>query len=195
MGRPKGYTHSLKSRRKMSKSRLAIRDEVSKSRIEWFKNNPAPRNPRSKPVIQMDFDGTVIKEWPSAYRAAKDLGIKQPVLCRALTQGRFSCGGFMWVYKKTYTPKYSENLKIEREEKFKVREKNKKIYDQKKIIWNAQRKIKALDSKRIRVIEKLKKQMEEDLFNLDIKLDNKRQSILKQIKDAEAKIQYHNSNL
>lgn len=52
----------------------------------------------SIPILQFSKDGTLIKEWQSAYEAERKLGIPQPSICNCL-KGRYkSAGGFVWRY-------------------------------------------------------------------------------------------------
>ena len=54
---------------------------------------------RSLPILQFSKDGTLIKEWPSAKEAERQLGIAQPNICDCLKCRRKSAGGFVWRYK------------------------------------------------------------------------------------------------
>ena len=52
----------------------------------------------SIPILQFAKDGTLIKEWPSACEAQRQLGISQSRICNCL-KGRYkSAGGFVWRY-------------------------------------------------------------------------------------------------
>ena len=53
----------------------------------------------SIPILQFSIDGTLIREWPSAHEAYRQLGISQGNICNCL-KGRYkSAGGFFWRYK------------------------------------------------------------------------------------------------
>ena len=54
---------------------------------------------RSIPILQFSKDGTLIKEWPSAREAERQLGIAQPHICDCLNGRYKSAGGFVWRYK------------------------------------------------------------------------------------------------
>ena len=53
----------------------------------------------SIPIIQFSKDGTLIKEWPSAKEAERQLGILPSNICNCLKGRRKSAGGFVWRYK------------------------------------------------------------------------------------------------
>ena len=53
----------------------------------------------SIPILQFSKDGTLIKEWQSAYEAERKLGIPQPNICNCLKDKIKSAGGFVWRYK------------------------------------------------------------------------------------------------
>ena len=53
----------------------------------------------SLPILQFSKDGKLIKEWPSAKEAGRQLGIACSNICTCL-KGRYkSAGGFVWRYK------------------------------------------------------------------------------------------------
>ena len=53
----------------------------------------------SIPILQLSKDGTLIREWPSAREAERQLGIHQQNICACLKGRRESAGGFVWKYK------------------------------------------------------------------------------------------------
>ena len=53
----------------------------------------------SIPILQLTKDGELVKEWPSAKEAERQLGIPQPNICTCLKGRRKSAGGFVWRYK------------------------------------------------------------------------------------------------
>ena len=53
----------------------------------------------SIPIIQFSKDGTLVKEWPSAKEAERQLGILPSNICNCLKGRRKSAGGFVWRYK------------------------------------------------------------------------------------------------
>lgn len=64
--------------------------------------NIAERNTRvlSKPVLQYDLNGKIIKEWNSATEASRELNIKlSNISSVALNRKSQSAGGFKWKYK------------------------------------------------------------------------------------------------
>ena len=50
----------------------------------------------SIPILQLTKDGTLIKEWPSAREAGRQLGISH--ICDCLKGRSKSAGGFVWRY-------------------------------------------------------------------------------------------------
>lgn len=53
---------------------------------------------KSISILQFSKDGTLIKEWPSAREACRQLGIPQSSIVGCLRYGRKSAGGFVWRY-------------------------------------------------------------------------------------------------
>ena len=60
-------------------------------REKWGKKN-------SISIIQLTKDGELVKEWPSACEAERQLGIAQSHICSCLKGYRKSAGGFVWRY-------------------------------------------------------------------------------------------------
>ncbi len=54
---------------------------------------------RSKPVLQLDFDGNVITEWPSARAASEATGAEFQNIYKCCRGFRRTAGGFGWRYK------------------------------------------------------------------------------------------------
>lgn len=53
----------------------------------------------SIPILQFSKDGTLIKEWPSASEACRQLRISRPSICYCLNGRYKSASGFVWRYK------------------------------------------------------------------------------------------------
>ena len=53
---------------------------------------------RRKSVIQMDTDGNVIKEWPSAREADRETGASYQNIYKCCRGKRKTAGGYMWRY-------------------------------------------------------------------------------------------------
>lgn len=53
------------------------------------------------PVVQLDNEGHLIREWKSASYAARQLGIANHI-CDCCKGCRESCGGYIWKYSKDY---------------------------------------------------------------------------------------------
>ena len=58
----------------------------------------AAKEKNSIPILQLAKDGTLIKEWPSACEACRQLGIPQSSIVGCLRYGRKHAGGFVWRY-------------------------------------------------------------------------------------------------
>ena len=52
----------------------------------------------SLPILQFSKDGTLIKEWPSACEAERQLGISHSHICHCLKGRLKSAGGYVWRY-------------------------------------------------------------------------------------------------
>ena len=52
----------------------------------------------SIPILQFTKDGELVKEWPSAHEAERQLKISQSHICNCLKGRKKSSGGFVWRY-------------------------------------------------------------------------------------------------
>lgn len=52
----------------------------------------------SIPIRQLDKEGNILKEWPSAFEVERTLGIQRKNICKCLKGERKTCGGFLWEY-------------------------------------------------------------------------------------------------
>lgn len=52
--------------------------------------------PIKNKIVQLDMNGSVIKEWRNALVASKELGLKQSNLSNAINGKSKSCGGYKW---------------------------------------------------------------------------------------------------
>lgn len=80
-GRNTGNRHSLKTRKKISNSKLG--------QISW----------NAMPVFQLDERGNVVQEWRSSKHAAESLGLSQGNIWGVINGTRKQCGGFGWKNK------------------------------------------------------------------------------------------------
>ena len=62
------------------------------------KNGAINGKKRSIPILQFSKDGELIKEWPSAREAERQLGIFQSHICKCCKGRLKSAGGFVWRY-------------------------------------------------------------------------------------------------
>lgn len=53
---------------------------------------------RNSPVLQLNMNGELIKQWGSIKEASEKLGIKYQGISRVCRRERQSCGGFRWRY-------------------------------------------------------------------------------------------------
>ena len=86
-----GKKHSEEARKKMSKVRLA-------------ENNPnygriGKDNPNSIPILQLDLEGNVIREFYGAAEAARELGLDKSSITKCIKGKYKTCGSFRWKYK------------------------------------------------------------------------------------------------
>ena len=68
-------------------------------KIGGKKYGPINGKKNSIPILQFSKDGTLIKEWPSACEAERQLGILQQSICACLKGRHKSAGGYIWRYK------------------------------------------------------------------------------------------------
>jgi hypothetical protein len=52
----------------------------------------------SKPVLQLDKSGNVVKQFPSTQEAARQTGIPSGSICKVCNGNRKTAGGFIWKY-------------------------------------------------------------------------------------------------
>lgn len=64
-----------------------------------------------KPVLQLDLEGKLIKEWDCSKNAALALGFKASTIsgCCRLIYGNKTYKGFIWIFKKDYNKETIEN--------------------------------------------------------------------------------------
>ena len=57
-----------------------------------------PKKPTRRPILQCLDDGTVVKEYPSASAAAREIGVNPKSIRDAATGRQKHSGGFCWKY-------------------------------------------------------------------------------------------------
>jgi group I intron endonuclease len=104
----RGKTHTLKTKKKMSKNsgqRGVPRSEHQKNQIRKAntgrKLGPETINKMSTPILQYDIDGKFIKEWSSISSARKKLGKGLPLQPK---HGVLYSQGYLWTYKTENYP-------------------------------------------------------------------------------------------
>ena len=68
---------------------------------EMYSNS---RKKKSIPILQFTKDGELVKEWPSAQEAYRQLGISKGNICSCLKGRNKSAGGFVWRYARSSEP-------------------------------------------------------------------------------------------
>ena len=91
--------YSIQSRNKMSTSKTNISQELKYKNRE---NNIKIHLFQSDTIIQIDFEGNIIKEWSSARCAARDLKYNQSCIWNCLNNRRKTYKTFIWIYKYKY---------------------------------------------------------------------------------------------
>lgn len=67
---------------------------------EWLENHArAMKEYKGKPVLQIDLNGNVIKEWTNMHDAERELGIDSSNIYKCCQGKRKSVGGYIWKYK------------------------------------------------------------------------------------------------
>ena len=112
-----GYKHSEEVIEKMS--------QIQQERFQDIRNREVlcdAHKFESKPIYQIDFNGNIIKEWPSANWAAKMLNLNVVAICNALKrrQRKKTYNGYIWIYVEEYdTDTFDLNWYIDRQWKYK----------------------------------------------------------------------------
>ena len=112
-----GYKHNDESIEKMKK--------IQKERFQDIRNRETLRDAHefeSKPILQIDFKGNVVKEWPSVNWAAKTLSLNAIAICNALKrrQRKKTYGGYIWIYLDEYNSEtFDLNWYVNRQWKYK----------------------------------------------------------------------------
>lgn len=66
--------------------------------------NKYDKNPLSKPVVQIDILGNVIKHWSSATEAMDCTGIDSSSIGAVCLGKRYIAGGYKWIFKEFFNP-------------------------------------------------------------------------------------------
>ena len=112
-----GYKHSEEVIEKMS--------QIQQERFQDIRNREVlcdAHKFESKPIYQIDFNGNIIKEWPSANWASKMLNLNVVAICNALKrrQRKKTYNGYIWIYVEEYdTDTFDLNWYIDRQWKYK----------------------------------------------------------------------------
>lgn len=91
-----------KNNREYKKEKLKKSNKIDKRKREDY------ISPKSKEVLQFDFNGFLLNEYKSAKFAERDTNIKKDSITTCANGHTNTCGGYIWIYKKDYT---LENLK------------------------------------------------------------------------------------
>ena len=71
---------------------------ISEEEIQKRKNS-FNSNSKKKPILQLDINNSIIREWASATDAAKTLNLDISSIRKCIKGTRKSCGGFKWKEK------------------------------------------------------------------------------------------------
>lgn len=110
-----GKHHSKETKEKMRNRALGrkMSEEFKLAASEYWigkrkgENNPmygrrGGDNPKAKPVLQFNIDGTFLRRWESAKDVQKELGIKAPNIVDCCNHKKYhkTAGGFIWRYSE-----------------------------------------------------------------------------------------------
>ena len=68
--------------------------------INYGRRNKRAADAMSMPILQLDMNNNLIKEWESLSEASRKLNISLGNICNSCKGKRKSCGGFKWKYKE-----------------------------------------------------------------------------------------------
>jgi group I intron endonuclease len=88
----------------ITKEKLRNRRFSEETRMKMRSNHPCvkgEKNPSAKPVLQIDKDGKVIREYGYAKQAATELNIDLSGLIKCCRGKVKTCGGYKWAYANT----------------------------------------------------------------------------------------------
>lgn len=112
-----GYKHNDETIEKMCK--------IQQERFQDVSNREVLRDAHkfeSKPILQIDFSGNVIYEWPSVNWAAKTLNLNIIAITNALKlrQRKKTYAGYIWIYSCDYNPEtFDINWYVKRQWQYK----------------------------------------------------------------------------
>jgi len=78
------------------------RKSVKKRKIDYAQFLPKVQEMTKKPIIQMDLNGNIIKEYDSASTASRILNIGRSGIMQCLRKRNKSAYGYKWKYKNEY---------------------------------------------------------------------------------------------
>lgn len=82
--------------------------DVLKRKLSGFAVNPVKgkEHYKASPVLQLNLDGSLIREWSYINEAAQELSISRSSISQALSGKVRQSHGFMWLYKNKKTSKH-----------------------------------------------------------------------------------------
>lgn len=110
-----GKHHSEETKEKIRNKALGRKmpEEFKRAASDYWmgkrkgENNPmygrrGGDNPKAKPVLQFDVDGTFLRKWKSVKDVQKELGIKAPNIVDCCNHKKYhkTAGGFIWRYSE-----------------------------------------------------------------------------------------------
>ena len=89
------YLTKIKMKRTMSEYEKILRSKPRINKEGFYQPKPW----KQIPILQLDKQGNIIKEWSCAYKASKQLNINYLAINNTLKRRAKTSGGFIWQYK------------------------------------------------------------------------------------------------
>lgn len=96
--------HSDDTKVKISKAQKGIKVNSIETRAKISKAKAGIKHHAAKPILQLDKDGNIIREWAYANLAAETLNIKRTSISACAKNKMPSAGGFIWRYHDNMNP-------------------------------------------------------------------------------------------
>jgi group I intron endonuclease len=105
-----GRKHTIESKKKMSEKKkgennffykkgpMLGRKQTEQQKKKISISNSGRNNKNSKPILQIDLDGNIIKLWDSSGQASKILGISQGNINQCCNKKRRTASGYKWEF-------------------------------------------------------------------------------------------------
>lgn len=90
------------SHKEVSDETRARMSASKKNLSEQAKENMRDSRPTSRKILQVDFNGNIIREWRSARDASRVLGINQGAIWQCLHHYRYTLHGYIWIFPEEF---------------------------------------------------------------------------------------------